>query len=50
MNQHDSDPKIEKQKQEKKREEEKFIIDYYKIQNNISSKDIEKYINYNRKN
>ena len=43
------DPKIEKQKQEKKREEEeKFIIDYYKIQNNISRKDIEKYINYNR--
>lgn len=43
------DPKIEKQKQEKKREEEeKFIIDYYKIQNNISKKDIEKYINYNR--
>ena len=43
------DPKVEKQKQEKKkRDEEKFIADYYKIQKNISEKEIEEYINFNR--
>lgn len=43
------DPKVEKQKQESKRkDEEKFIADYYRVQNNISEKEIEKYINCNR--